>query len=61
MAWEDAQSRQEFEHELINRKTTWLLTSQGLLFTAYGVTFGGAAGPDTMGESRTVVAWTAFY
>jgi hypothetical protein len=58
MAWEDSQSRQAFEHELINRKTTWLLTTQGLLFAAYGVTFGDSVGSDAMGEFRTVVAWT---
>ena len=39
--WEDSYHRQEFEHELIDRKTTWGLTSQTILFTAYGVTLGG--------------------
>jgi hypothetical protein len=29
--------RLEFEHELINRRVTWLLTSQSILFAAYGV------------------------
>lgn len=58
MAWEDAQKRQEFEHELIDRKTTWLLTTQGLLFTAYGVTVRDSAGSDGIGEFRTIVAWT---
>ena len=29
--------RLEFEHELINRRVTWLLTSQTILFAAYGV------------------------
>jgi hypothetical protein len=28
----------EFEHELINRKITWLLTSQTILFAALGLT-----------------------
>ncbi len=27
----------KFEHELINRRVTWLLTSQTILFAAYGV------------------------
>ena len=36
--WEDSQHRQEFEHDLINRKTTWSLTGQTILFAAYGVT-----------------------
>ena len=30
-------SRLRFEHELINRRVTWLLTSQSILFSAYGV------------------------
>jgi hypothetical protein len=29
--------RLKFEHELINRRVTWLLTSQSILFAAYGV------------------------
>ena len=29
--------RERFEHELINRRLTWLLTSQTILFAAYGV------------------------
>jgi hypothetical protein len=37
--WTDCNHRQEFEHELINRKTTWSLTAQTILFTAYGLTF----------------------
>lgn len=36
--WQDHNHRQEFEHDLINRKTTWGLTSQTILFAAYGVT-----------------------
>jgi hypothetical protein len=27
----------KFEHELINRRVTWLLTSQSILFVAYGM------------------------
>ena len=30
-------SRLEFEHELINRRLTWLLSTQSLLFAAYGL------------------------
>jgi hypothetical protein len=30
-------ARQEFEHDLINRRVTWLLTFQGILFVAYGL------------------------
>jgi hypothetical protein len=29
--------RMQFEHELINRRLTWLITSQALLFAAYGL------------------------
>lgn len=29
--------RMKFEHELINRRVTWLLTSQSILFAAYGI------------------------
>ena len=32
--------RQKFEHELINRRLTWLLSSQTILFAAYGVAIG---------------------
>jgi hypothetical protein len=35
-AFEDHERRQQFEHQLIDRKTTWLLATQGLLFAAYG-------------------------
>jgi hypothetical protein len=38
--WDDHKHSQEFEHNLINRKTTWSLTAQTLLFAAYGVVFG---------------------
>jgi hypothetical protein len=34
--WGDFNDRQKFEHELIDRKTDWLLTTEGLLFAAYG-------------------------
>ena len=36
--WEDFNHRQEWEHDLINRKTTWWLTGQTILFAAYGLT-----------------------
>jgi hypothetical protein len=41
--WDDYNHKQEFEHELINRKTTWSLTTQGILFAAYGLTFSAKA------------------
>jgi DMSO/TMAO reductase YedYZ heme-binding membrane subunit len=34
--------RLRFEHELINRYLTWLLSSQTILFAAYGVALGTA-------------------
>ena len=34
--------RLKFEHELINRRVTWLLTSQTILFAAYGVALGNS-------------------
>jgi hypothetical protein len=43
--WKDFNHRQEFEHELINRKTTWLLSTQAILFAAFGVTLREGEGP----------------
>ena len=37
MEREEYSRRMQFEHELINRRLTWLLTAQSLLFAAYGV------------------------
>lgn len=34
--------RLRFEHELINRRLTWLLSSQSILFAAYGIALGAA-------------------
>lgn len=31
------EERGKFEHELLNRRVTWLLTSQTILFAAYGL------------------------
>lgn len=50
--------RQEFEHQLIDRKTTWLLSTQSILFAAYGVTFSRVVSEETVDEFRSVVAWT---
>jgi hypothetical protein len=41
--WNDYNARQEFEHELIDRKTTWWLTTQSILFAAYGLTVNDGA------------------
>jgi hypothetical protein len=50
--------RQEFEHQVIDRKTTWLLSTQAILFAAYGVTFSKGVSGETVDEFRRVVAWT---
>lgn len=34
------QEKQSFEHDLINRRLTWLLTSQSILFAALALAFG---------------------
>ena len=41
--FEDQVKGLEFEHELINRKITWLLTSQSLLFAALGLTLASSS------------------
>jgi len=57
--WNDFNHRQEFEHDLINRKTSWWLTSQTILFAAYGVTLRSSVVDRNMGsEFRKVVAWS---
>ena len=35
--YREYQEQQKFEHELINRRVIWLLTSQSILFAAYGL------------------------
>jgi hypothetical protein len=55
VAWDDFNKRQEFEHELINRKTTWLLTTQAILFAAYGVSLDNQ---DNSAGLREVIVWT---
>ena len=58
-AWEDYYSNQKFEHELINRKTTWLLTSQTVMFAAYGVAL--ESGCDKAAKFGTIVSVTAIF
>jgi len=55
-AWSDHESRQVFEHQLIDRKTTWLLTTQTILFAAYGVTFRVGSAAEDARDFRTVVS-----
>lgn len=54
--WDDWNHRQEFEHDLINRKTSWWLTGQTILFAAYGVTLRSDF-VDKSNEFRKVVAF----
>jgi hypothetical protein len=56
--WTDYNTHQAFEHELINRKTTWLLATQTLLFAAYGVTFASASVGARIDEFRLVIAYS---
>jgi hypothetical protein len=49
--------RLAFEHELINRRLTWLITSPAILFAAYGLSFQGT--DQTVSEEfRSVTAWS---
>ncbi len=52
--WRDYNDEQQFEHTLINRKTTWSLTAQGILFAAYGLTI--TKGTPLASEFRLAVA-----
>jgi hypothetical protein len=54
--WNDHNRRQDFEHTLIDRKTTWLLATQGLLFAAYGVSFEPTMPDHVVDGFRRVVA-----
>jgi hypothetical protein len=53
--WSDFNQRQEFEHDLINRKASWLLTGETILFAAYGVSFRAQEGTEGF---RGAVAWS---
>lgn len=56
--WNDYNRRQEFEHQLIDRKTTWLLATQTILFAAYGLTLGTENANNSSQEFRDVIAWS---
>lgn len=47
--WQDYEQRQKIEHELIDRKTNWLLATQGLLFASYGWIFKEAVSSGSSG------------
>lgn len=55
--WDDYNHRQEFEHALIDRKTTWLLATQAILVAGYGVTFDSSNAAQGVDGFRDVVAW----
>jgi hypothetical protein len=55
--WDESKERQEFEHQLIDRKTTWLLTSEAILFAAYGVTFRSGETVGEVSTFRSAVGW----
>jgi hypothetical protein len=60
--WQDCNHRQEVEHNLINRKTTWSLTGQTLLFAAYGLSLDSKLANNELAakgsEFREVVAFS---
>jgi hypothetical protein len=56
-AWKDHTDRQVFEHQLIDRKTSWSLTTHGILFAAYGLTLGAKEPPDAH-QFQSTVAWS---
>jgi hypothetical protein len=58
-ALNDYKRTQEFLHRLIDRKTTWLLTTQGILFAAYGLTLRESSSMQQVAdEFRNVAAIT---
>jgi len=60
-AWQDFRTHQEFEHLLIDRKTSWLLATQGLLFATYGITINamhrGGNAPQAVEKFATILPW----
>jgi hypothetical protein len=57
--WLDSYDRQKFEHDLINRKTSWSLTGQSILFAAYGLTLSSDS-VDKSNDFHRVVALAGF-
>lgn len=58
--YKDHWHKLEFEHGLINRKITWLLSTQAILFAAYGITFARNAVREA-GKFRTVIAYSGMF
>ncbi len=61
--WSDYNRRQAFEHDLINRKTTWLLTAETILFAAYGFSFGDTNADEfeVVTNSEMRFAWSGLF
>jgi hypothetical protein len=55
--WTDYNTRQRFEHDLLNRKTTWMLTTEGLLFAAVGI----GDGPGELDGLNRTIAWSGLF
>ena len=56
-AYQEYWKRLTFEHDLINRRITWLLSTQAILFAAYGITLTRSSAK-TVGNFPTVIAWS---
>ncbi|MDQ0078525.1 hypothetical protein [Arthrobacter oryzae] len=53
--WDDYRKRQEFEHLLIDHKISWFLTTQTIMFAAYGLTVAQAEDAEGVSTFRIVV------
>lgn len=60
LAFSNYLHRLEFEHELINRKITWMLSTQAILFAAYGITLSRDALSEA-GRFQTVIAISGMF
>jgi len=58
--WNDYNVRQEFEHELLDRKTQWMLTTEGILFAAYGLGRGAGTLPEVVAAAGLSIAAITF-
>ena len=57
----DHNKRQEFEHQLIDRRLTWLLSSQAILYAAFGLTLTEKmSSASAAGDFQDVVVFVGF-
>ena len=56
-AYQEYWKRLTFEHDLINRRITWLFSTQAILFAAYGITLTRSSA-EIVGNFPTVIAWS---